>query len=182
MSRQSHKTLRRPRQSKPTPRPECKAAAHNLLICVGVAAVAQLSSQASVGTNRAPAHEERRRLQPRLARRRAVRDGWTILRSNVTAAPRPRLRECCLGNLARSVRPTRASCKSHCKEQVGNNEIEPAVVSYSQRLVLRSAKMPVGFVSPKCAAPLALMLRSVAARCKRRCFPRPTPAAMRLEA
>jgi len=43
-----------------------------------------------------------------------------------------------LENPARSMRPTRASCKSHCKEQVGNNEIEPAVVSYSQRLVLRS--------------------------------------------
>src|SRR6516162_11820027 len=94
-----------------------------------------------------------------MRRRRAARDGRPgRTRSNVTAAPRPRLRECCLGNLARSVRPTRASCKSHCKEQVGNNEIEPAVVSYSQRLVLRSAKMPVGFVSPKCAAPLALML------------------------
>jgi len=74
-----------------------------------------------------------------MRRRRAARDGRPgRTRSNVTAAPRPRLRECCLGNLARSVRPTRASCKSHCKEQVGNNEIEPAVVSYSQRLVLRS--------------------------------------------
>src|SRR5215831_20691214 len=76
-----------------------------------------------------------------------------------------------------SVRPTRASCKSHCKEQVGNNEIEPAVVSYSQRLVLRSDQTRL---TPRLAsfgqnagwvrfakmrrAPLALMLRSIAAR------------------
>src|SRR5262249_959935 len=36
---------------------------------------------------------------------------------------------------------------------------------------VRFAKMPVGFVSPKCAAPLALMLRGIAARRERRCFP-----------
>src|SRR5262249_16665512 len=36
---------------------------------------------------------------------------------------------------------------------------------------VRFAKMPVGFVSPKCAAPLALMLRGIAARRERSCFP-----------
>src|SRR5215471_9905320 len=55
MSRLSHKTLRRPRQSKPTARPACKAAARTTSRddCLGIAPVAQLSSQESVSTNRA---------------------------------------------------------------------------------------------------------------------------------
>ena len=46
---------------------------------------------------------------------------------------------------------------------------------------LRLAKMLVGFVSPKNAAPLALMLRTIAAPRKRRRF-HSRRAAMRLEA
>src|SRR5262245_7791694 len=43
MSRLSHKTLRWPRQSKPTDRPACKAAARNgvKMIAMNVAAIAQ---------------------------------------------------------------------------------------------------------------------------------------------
>ena len=57
-------------------------------------------------------------------------------------------------------------CTIPCKEQAGNREGKPAVISYSCWLVLawlRSAKMTVGFVGQMRGAP-ALMLRSIAAQ------------------
>jgi hypothetical protein len=79
------------------------------------------------------------------------------------------------GRCSRIWRLTRSSCTGPCKEQAGNRETEPAIVSHSRRLVLtrvparRSVKRSVtvrcrpGTV-PVCGGPGSAMHRSTSLR------------------
>src|SRR6266516_2446250 len=85
---------------------------------------------------------------------------------------------------------TRRGCSVPCKEQAGNRDAGPALISYSRRLVrrahaavwLRLAKMIVGFVWPKCATLSCPHAEEHRSATRAQVLPKPKRAAMRLEA